>query len=366
MKLFQPLTIKDMVLKNRIVMPAMQLMLGLRNRRARAFYLERARGGVGAIIMCATSVDLFIEDVAWGRPDGVPRFIESMQSFTREIRDFGARIGIQLWHGNQLPAGNGASTVPGGERVAPSASEDMRALTVDEIQSIIHKFALASDTAREAGFDFVEVHGAHGYLPCQFFSGADNKRKDRYGGELYGRMRFGLEIVEAMKKTVGKDYPVFYRIGAEEKRTGGITIRQSKSFAAELEKAGVDAFDVSIGLPIGRRASPTKRAKMGTFVYLAEAIKKSVSVPVMAVGRINVPEVAESILTQGRADLVGIARQLIADPHWPNKVMQGRTEEIIPCISCNACFQPMQGDKWKPGDPICKVNKRAGREWETV
>ena len=363
MKLFEPITIRGMSLKNRIIMPPMQLMLGLKNRRARAFYLERAKGGAGAIIMCATSVDLFNEDQAWGRPDGVRRFVESMQSITEEIRDSGAKVGIQLWHGNQLPAGNGAQMVPGAQLVAPSAVDDKRALTNDEIRSIIHKFGSASGTAKEAGFDFIEVHGAHGYLPCQFFSGADNKRSDKYGGDLYGRMRFGLEIAESIRKTVGKDFPIFYRIGAEEKRPGGITVKESRSFAVELEKAGVDAFDVSIGRQEGRKASPMKQAKMGTFVYLAEAIKKFVSVPVMAVGRINLPEVAESILTEGRADLIGIARQLVADPYWPEKVKEGRGEEIMACKSCNACFKPMQRGLWNPDDPICAVNKRAGREF---
>jgi 2,4-dienoyl-CoA reductase-like NADH-dependent reductase (Old Yellow Enzyme family) len=362
MKLFEPITIRGMVLKNRIIMPAMQLMLGLKNRRARAFYLERARGGVGAIIMCATSVDLFNEDEAWGRPDGVRLFVESMRSITEEIRNGGAKIGIQIWHGNQLPAGNGATPVPGAELVAPSAMDDRRALTQDEIRSIIQKFGSAAAKAKEAGFDFVEVHGAHGYLPCQFFSGVDNKRRDEYGGDLRRRMRFGCELVESIRSHAGKDFPIFYRIGAEEKRPGGITIKQSQAFAKELEKAGVDAFDVSIGLSISRKASPTKRAKMGTFVYLAEAIKKSVSVPVMAVGRINLPEVAESILEGGQADLIGIARQLLADPLWPKKVQEGRADEIVPCNSCNACFIPMQSGTWKPGDPICVLNKQAGRE----
>ena len=246
--------------------------------------------------------------------------------------------------------------------MAPSAVDDRRALTKDEIQSIISKFGSASAKAKEAGFDFVEVHGAHGYLPCQFFSGADNQRTDEYGGDLYGRMRFGLELVQAMRSQVGKDFPVFYRIGAEEKRPGGITIKESQAFAAELEKAGVDVFDVSIGLPTGRNASPTKRAKMGTFVNLAEAIKKSVSVPVMAVGRINLPEVAESILEEGKADLIGIARQLLADPYWPKKVQEGRADEIVACKSCNTCFIPMRSGTWKPGNPICAVNERAGRE----
>jgi 2,4-dienoyl-CoA reductase-like NADH-dependent reductase (Old Yellow Enzyme family) len=361
-KLFEPITIRGMTLKNRIIMPAMQLMLGLKNRRARAFYLERARGGVGAIIMCATSVDLFLEDAAWGRPDGACQFLESMRANTEDIRSGGARIGIQLWHGNQLPAGSGGPLVPGAQTVAPSAVDDRRALTKDEIKSIINKFGSASAKAKEAGFDFVEVHGAHGYLPCQFFSGADNQRTDEYGGDLQGRMRFGLELVQAMRGQAGKDFPVFYRIGAEEKRPGGITIKESQAYAAELEKAGVDVFDVSIGLPTGRNASPTKRAKMGAFVHLSESIKKSVTVPVMAVGRINLPEVAESILEEGKADLVGIARQLLADPYWPKKVQEGRADEIVACQSCNTCFIPMRSTNWKPGNPICAVNERAGRE----
>jgi 2,4-dienoyl-CoA reductase-like NADH-dependent reductase (Old Yellow Enzyme family) len=362
MKLFEPITIKGMTLKNRIIMPPMQLMLGLKNRRARAFYLERARGGAGAIIMCATSVDLFLDDEAWGRVDGVRLFIEGMRSITEEIRSEGAKIGIQIWHGNRLPAGNGAQMVPGGQLVAPSAVDDRRELTKEEIRSIIQKFGSAAAKVKEARFDFVEVHGAHGYLPCQFFSAADNKRTDEYGGDLSGRMRFGLELVESMRSQAGNNFPIFYRIGAEEKRPGGITIKESQRFAGELEKAGVDVFDVSIGLPSGRNASPTKRAKMGTFAHLAEAIKKSVTVPVMAVGRINLPEVAESILEEGKADLIGIARQLIADPYWPKKVQEGRADEIVACKSCNTCFIPMRSGTWKPGNPICAVNERAGRE----
>jgi 2,4-dienoyl-CoA reductase-like NADH-dependent reductase (Old Yellow Enzyme family) len=173
----------------------------------------------------------------------------------------------------------------------------------------------------------VEIHGAHGYLVCQFFSGADNRRTDRYGGNLEGRMRFGLAMVQAIRQTVGEKFPILYRLGAEEKRPGGITLRQSRVFAKQLQKAGVDAFDISIGLPAGGKpfnASPGPKAKMGTFVHLSEAVKQEVTVPVMAVGRINRPEVAEAILTEGRADWIGIARQLIADPQWPQKVSDGR------------------------------------------
>lgn len=361
MKLFDPLPIRDIVFKNRIVMPAMQLRLGLGNPRARAFYLERARGGAGAIILSGTSVDLLADDSAWGRADGVQRVIERMRAFNADIRQAGSRIGIQLWHGNQFPAGNGGP-VPGAEQVAPSAVDDRRRLRVDEIEAIVDKFARAAATARSAGFDFVQVHGAHGYLVCQFFSGADNRRADRYGGGPAGRMRFGLEIVTAMRSAVGQRYPIFYRLGADENRPGGITLPQSRKFAVELEKAGVDAFDVSIGMPIGRSASPGPKARMGTFAHLAAGIKDAVSVPVMAVGRFNRSGPAETALQEGRADLIGVGRQLIADPHWPEKIRTRREQDIVACTSCNSCFAPLRSNGWRPGDPICKTNPRAGRE----
>jgi 2,4-dienoyl-CoA reductase-like NADH-dependent reductase (Old Yellow Enzyme family) len=362
MKLFEPITIKHMEMKNRLIMPAMQLGLGLRSRRAQNYYLERAKGGVGAIIMAATSVDLLTDDQAWGRPDGVIQFIGSARSFTEAVRNSGARIGIQLWHGNQLPAGSGAGVLPGAEMVAPSAKNNLRQLTVEEIKSIIEKFGAASGKAREAGFDFIELHGAHGYLLCQFFSGADNNRTDHYGGDVSGRMNFGLETVKAAREAVGDDFPVFFRIGAEEGIPEGVTLDQSKLFAVELEKAGVDVLDVSLGRNEGQSASPDKNAEMGTFAYLAGAIKQEVNIPVIAVGRINTREVAESILTQGQADLIAVGRQLIADPHWPNKIKENQIDEVVACESCNTCFGPLLSSKWRPGDRICKVNERAGKE----
>ena len=365
MKLFEPMNINSMELKNRIIMPAMQLRLGICNPRAQRYYLTRAQGGVGAIIMCATSVDLLCHDRAWGRPDAVARFVMKMQEFTQQVRQSGVRIGIQLWHGNQLPAGSGADN-PEAEQVGPSAMDDRRAMTTTEIESVIHQFGQAAATAKRAAFDFVEVHGAHGYLACQFFSGADNHRNDQYGGDLPRRMRFGLEVVAAMRAAVGPSFPIIYRLGADEKRPGGITLRQSKSFAIELEKAGVDAFDVSIGKPVGRSAAPGKRAKTGTYVPQAEAIKSVVSVPVMAVGRINTLDLAQSIVQDGRADFVGVGRQLIADPQWPNKIKAGRHDDIIACTSCNTCFTPLRNSKWRPGMRICKVNPRAGREIDPV
>ena len=230
-------------------------------------------------------------------------------------------------------------------RLRPSATNDCRRLTIAEIETIIARFAQAAEAAKRSGFDFVEVHGAHGYLPCQFFSGADNRRNDRYGGDAVKRMRFGLETVRAMRNAVPRDYPIFYRLGAKEERPDGITLRQSRIFAAELEKAGVDAFDISLGMPVKRRPSPGPKAKMGTFVPLAESIRRSVSVPVIAVGRINTAEVAEAILTENRSELIGVGRQLIADPDWPKKIKARKESSITACTSCNSCFKPFAQPK---------------------
>jgi len=364
MKLFTPLTVRNMTLKNRIVMAPMQLAMGFNNQRVRDYYLERAKGGVGAIIMHATAVDLFVEDAAWGRPGGVKKFMANMTSFTEAVRAAGARIGIQLWHGNQLPAGSGVPNLPESKQVAPSAKDGMVEMSREEIRTITRKFVLASENAKTAGFDFIDLHGAHGYLLCQFFSGADNKRTDAYGGDVRKRMRFGLDVVKAVREGVGDTFPVFYRIGAEEPREGGVTKKQGVLFAVELEKAGVDVMDVSVGGGTGLSASPSKKAVMGTFAHLSTSIKEKVNIPVIAVGRINTGEVAESILTQEKADLVAIGRQLLADPFWPEKVRDGQTDDLVACESCNTCFGPLMGGKWKPGDSVCKVNPRAGKESE--
>jgi len=175
-------------------------------------------------------------------------------------------------------------------------------------------------------------------------------------------MRFGTECVSAMRAAVGNDYPIFYRLGAWEDIPSGITVDDSTQFAAELEKAGADVIDVSLGGMVGPgfTASPGPEQPEGTFVPLAESIKRRVKAPVIAVGRFRTLQVAEEVLAQGRADMVAIGRQLIADPYWPEKVATGRAEDIIPCISCNACFETgLAGLGLR-----CSVNAVAGRETE--
>ncbi len=361
MKLFEPLVVRGMVLRNRIVMPPMLVGVGYRGQRARSYYGERARGGAAAITVAGTSVDLFVSDEAWGRPGGVAAFAEGARLLTETVHQAGAKIGVQLWYGNRFPAGAGEADGRG-VAVAPSPRGEMRALTISEIEEIISRFARGAVQAKEIGFDYAEVHGAHGYLFCQFFSPANNHRTDKYGGDLAGRMRLGIECVRAMRQAVGEHYPLFFRLGAWEDRPDGITIDDSTEFAVELERAGVDVLDISVGATTqpGSAVASGPGQPEGTLVPYAAAIKKKVGVPVIAVGRIKTSAFAESVLVNGKADLVAIGRQLIADPFWPQKVAGGKEDEIVPCISCNVCM-----DTGPRGSGLrCSVNASVTKEME--
>lgn len=370
MKLFEPITIRGMTLKNRIVMPPMHVGVGLRGRRTRAYYTERARGGVAAITMSATYVDVFALDKAWGKVGGVDEFLVGLRPIIDAVHEAGAKIGIQLVHLNRLPLGLSPADTRG-EAIAPSAryesdppkvflrpGELMRELTIPEIEFIISKFAKAATNVKKSGFDFVEFHSAHGYLACQFLSPRFNQRTDKYGGDLKGRMRFSIECLEAMRQAVGEDYPIFVRLGVMEEEKGGLTLEEGIQIAMALERAGADVISVSLADHVPAPL-PTSDRPLGCFAYLAQAVKQKVSVPVMAAGRINTLEVAESILTNGQADLIAVGRQLIADPYWVNKIMEGRFEDINPCLSCNSCL-----DVLITGDLRCAVNAEAGREEE--
>ncbi len=195
MKLFEPITIRGMEVRNRIVYPAIQLNMGLTNRRARAFYTERARGGAGLLMTANTAIDNLACEELWGGAEELAAFVGRLRGLTDQIHEAGGRIGLQLWQANRFPVGRGVQVAgkeqdpTSGERVAPSAREDMRELTVAEIESIIYRFAKGARNVRDGGFDCVEIHGAHGYLPCQFTSAELNRRRDKYGGDPAGRRR---------------------------------------------------------------------------------------------------------------------------------------------------------------------------------
>lgn len=369
MKLFEPITIRGMEVPNRIVYPAIQMNMGLTNRRARAFYKERASGGTGLVISGNVAIDNFASEELWGDPELLASFIERLGQLTDQVHDAGAKMGVQLWQANRFPQGRGTQIADvemfpdSGDKVAPSARDDMRELTIPEIEAIIYRFAKASRNVRDAGFDCVELHGAHAYLPCQFSAPQTNQRTDKYGGDARRRMQFGIDLVTATRAFVGPDFPILFRQGVLEK--DGKVDPDSIAYARELEKAGVDCLDISSGGFAQTPVTPTQKTEMGTLVFLAEAIKKDVTIPVIGVGRINTPEVAEEILAQGRADMVAIGRQLIADPFWPKKVRENRFDDVVACDSCNINCSSSAFKRNLPDDaPLCKNNDRVGREWE--
>ncbi len=235
-------------------------------------------------------------------------------------------------------------------------------LTVEEIERIIEQFGDCALRAKKAGFDGIEVHGGHGYLIAQFMSSYSNKRFDKYGGNLANRMRFPLEIIANIRKKCGDDFPIQFRISADEMVPGGRTIEDSKAQLWMLEQAGVDSFDISVGTDGSHHvmvAAPA--AGHGWMTDHAAAIKRAVSKPVFTVGRINDPLIAESVVASGKADGVAMGRGSLADPELPNKAREGRFEDIIQCTGC------MQGCESRVIAQLpvrCTMNPRTGRENE--
>lgn len=220
-------------------------------------------------------------------------------------------------------------------------------MTEDDIKHIISAYAKAAVRAKKAGFDMVEIHGATGYLIVQFLSPRINNRKDKYGGDLEKRMRFPLELVQAVKDVVGNDFPVGYRFLADEWMDDGFSLDEAKIFAQRLSDLHVAYLSVTAGTyeSFPRPEIVEKSHELGYMVYLAQQIKEVVEVPVITTGRISTPELAEEILSEKKADLIGIARPLFADPQWPKKAYEGEEEDIVPCKDCKACFQLVVSDR---------------------
>ena len=217
-----------------------------------------------------------------------------------------------------------------------------RELTVEEIKSLVEAYAQGARRAKESGFDAVELHGAHGYLIAQFMSAYANKRTDEYGGDLEGFLRFPLDIVQRARELVGPDYPILFRISGDEAVPEGRTIDESVVVAKRLVEAGVDALDVSVGVfESSHLTSAPPAMEPGFNVVAAATIKQAVSVPVIAVGRVVTPAVAEDIISSGKADLVAIGRPLIRNPDLPSR---WRTGDFKPyeCISCNGCLRKLR------------------------
>lgn len=329
MKLFQPLTIKNLTLTNRVVMPPMATVMDVNSLRAMRYYRERAKGGAALIIVEGTSVDKFSSS----------QFAQELSLLSQAVHGEGAGIVIQLFQVWQLPDG---------EVLSPSATEVSREVTESEIEKIIQKFATASLLAKKAGFDGVEVHGAHTFFINQFFSPILNRRTDRFGGSLEKRMNFGLECVKSIREKVGKKFLIFYRHTPVDWNAGGYSIHESKLFCQRLEENGVDVVDIS----------PSSDGAHGHADYALQ-IKKVVEIPVIAVGEMDDAHKAEKALSSSKCDLVAIGRGLIADPHWSRKVKEKRERDIVRCIKCNEkCY----GNLRKKIPISCTQNKNVGFE----
>lgn len=349
--LFSTAKIANIELKNRIIMPPLYLGYAGEGGYVSELLLEHytlmAKSGVAMVVVESSSVD---HPAAGGgartiRAD-TDEYLEGLTKLAARIKKQGAVACIQLNHAGRF------SPLPGS--LAPSnidtfgMGRTFKEMDANDFKHVANKFADAALRAKRAGFDMVELHGGTGYLLSQFISPWTNQRQDEYGGSLENMQRFPLEVLEAVKNAVG-DFPVGYRFLAEEWLPKGLKLDESIPFARALANSGVAYLSVMGGtwesflLP----EVLTKSTKQCYMTDLAAAVKKQVDVPVIAAGRIATGKVAESVLADGSADLIGIARPLWADPQWPEKVKQGRDDEIIPCDpACgDVCMQRVMSFK---------------------
>jgi 2,4-dienoyl-CoA reductase (NADPH2) len=364
--LFAPIDINTLELKNRIVMTAMHLGYtpeGEVTERLIDFYAARAKGGVGLIIVGGCPIDE-LGGMAGMISIHDDRFVPGLQGLTSEVKSHGVKIAAQLYQAGRYTH---SSMIGGKKPFSASAvrskltGETPRALELDEIPTVQAKFAEAAIRAQKAEFDAVEILGSAGYLISQFLSPLTNLRQDCYGGSLENRMRFGVEVVTKVREAVGPEYPILIRLAGNEFMEGGNTNRETRLFAAELEKAGIDLFDVTGGWHETRVPQLSTFVPRQAFTYLAQGVRTAVAKPVLASNRINDPGQGEDIIRRGEADLVTMARGLLADPDLPNKARDGRSDRIYHCIACNqGCFDKIF--RFQPAG--CLVNPRAGLERE--
>jgi 2,4-dienoyl-CoA reductase (NADPH2) len=362
--LFTPIHVGKMELKNRIVMPAMHYLPsweGMVLPHHVDYFVERAKGGVALIIIGGCTIDETSGafNMLSAKDD---KFIPGLSGLAKAIQAHGTKIAAQLYHAGRYSH----SMLMGGKQSVSSSpirsrftGETPRELSIPEIKQVQRNYALAATRIQRAGFDAVEVIASAGYLISQFLSPIVNRRKDEYGGDFESRMRFGLEVIEEIRQRVGPDFPIIIRVAGNEFMDGGLTNEEAREFSQRLEKAGANMINVTGGWHETRVPQITMGLPRGGFVYLAQGIKQAVSIPVMACNRISDPVLADRILRDGQADLIGFARGLIADPELPNKARQERFDEINSCIACNqGCFDPIFEGK----PQTCLVNARAGAE----
>jgi len=362
--LFKPIDVGHVTLPNRIVMGSMHTGLEARPdgiERLAAFYAERARGGAALMVTGGFSPndagELGPHRAQMSNREDAARH----KPIPRAVHDAGGRILLQVLHSGRYGYHKGI--------VAPSAVKTAinpnapRAMTEAEIQQTIAAFAAAAALAREAGYDGVEIMGSEGYLLSQFLAPRVNQRKDAWGGSLENRMRFPVDVVRTARIAAGEDFILMYRISALELVEGGLSLDEIAQVAKAIEKAGASILNTGIGWHEARIPTIAQAVPRGAFAWATRNLKQAVKIPVVASNRINAPEIAEEILARGDADMVSLARALLADEAFANKAKAGDRTGINICIACNqACL-----DHYFIGQPAsCVVNPRAGRETKLV
>jgi len=358
--LFSPLKIGSFTVRNRIVSTPHHTAFtdddGLPGSREIAYWVSKARGGIGLVESHVHGIHWSIGDT-FGQPAAVKKFRAAADAIHAE----GAKFIGQLWH----PGAQGNATIrsPWAPSLIPQPDSWAvpHEMTIAETREVIAGYARGAAILREAGVDGAEIHGAHGYLITQFLSPLSNKRDDEYGGDFERRMTFALEIIEAIRRSAGRNWTVGMRISGDEMTEGGYTSQDFLKMVPFLTADGqLDYLSVSVGT---YRSKDTVIAPSyypnGAFVYLSAMAKEVLDIPVFCIGRINDPVMAEQILENRQADMVGMTRANICDPELPRKAKEGRLDEIRHCLGCNeACWGHIEELR-----PInCAFNPSVGRE----
>ena len=377
--IFTPIKFNKMVVPNRVVHVPTDITSanadGESNERVIAYHEEIARGGCGLIIVGASS-----PDCKTGRPtvtclsvDG-DQYIPGLHRLAGAMQKHGAKCAVQIQHpGRQaaIPRKGHMACSDMISHIRTGASKEVvyagdtahgkiaREMTIEEIYDMVEKFGEAAWRVKQAGFDAVELHAAHGYLIASFMSPYTNHRNDRFGGSYMNRMRFILDIIDRIRSKCGPDFPILVRYSAIEYVPDGNGLKETVQIAKTLEEAGVDGLDISTGFfEVGSAIVDPMYFKEGWNTFTAEAVKKAVHIPVITSHSLRTPEYCEQIIAEGKADCVGLSRQLIADPYWANKAKMGKSKEIRKCISCN--FGCLEDSLVAKHELRCAVNPAIG------
>lgn len=364
LSLFEPIQIGPLRLKNRIVRASMCTNFanadGSVNQRILDFYEGMAAGGPGLVMVEMCYVDDIGSKCEYN-DIGIyhDSLIAGLSDLAQVIKAQGPAAGLQIFHAGRQRACAEPPILAPSPIPWPDIGIVPKEVSEEEIGKIVEAFGNAAARAKRAGFDLVEIHGAHGYLIAEFLSPDTNRREDRYGGSFPNRMRFAKQVIQRIREAVAESFPISFRMSGDEYVPGGITLEEAKKIAVEIEKEGVGLIHVSAGTRVTNEyLIPPMFLPKGCNLHLAQGVKKIVTIPVIAAGALGDPVLANQAIKEGKADLVSMARPLLADPDLPAKAWRGELRDIRYCIRCNDCVSQIRISR----SVKCTVNFRAGKE----